>query len=140
MTEKTLTVRTEIALRYSDSDAMGVVWHGNYIQYFEDGREAFGEKYGLKYLDVYDNDFVTPLINVNCEYLKPLKYGDKAIIETRYVDSQAAKIIFEYTIFRASDNEVAAKGRSIQVFLTTKGVLHITIPPFFAKWKKKWGL
>ena len=44
---KYLINQTEIAIRFSEVDAMNVVWHGNYLKFFEDGREALGEKYGL---------------------------------------------------------------------------------------------
>ena len=41
-------------VRFSEVDSMKIVWHGNYVHYFEDGREAFGKKYeGLSYLDMY---------------------------------------------------------------------------------------
>ena len=41
-----------ITVRFSETDPLGIVWHGNYIKYFEDGREAFGRKYGISYLNV----------------------------------------------------------------------------------------
>ena len=140
MKKKTLFARTEIEVRYSDADPMGVVWHGNYIKYFEDGREAFGKKYGLSYLNIYRKKFMVPLVDIKCEFKKPLRYGDKAIIETRFIDSPVAKVIFEYSIYRSKDKELAAAGSSTQVFLNDKGELHLTIPEFFSEWKRKYGL
>jgi len=134
---KTLSEKKEFTVRLSDTDTLGVVWHGNYIQYFEDGREAFGEKYGIRYLDIYEHDIVAPLVDIKCEYLSPLRYGDKAIVETTFINNPAAKIVFEYVIYQASDNKIVARGSSTQAFLTTKGEFQITVPPFFADWKKK---
>ena len=130
----------KVKVRYSEADAIGVVWHGNYLRYFEDGREAFGEKYGLEYLDVYSNNFITPLVKINCDFLSPLKYGETAIVETKFIQTKAAKIIFEYGIYRESDNQKVATGSSTQVFVTTKGEFSITVPDFYQNWKLKNGL
>ena len=119
---------------------MKIVWHGNYLKYFEDGRESFGVKYHLGYLDVYRHNVMIPIVQVRCDFKKPLVYGDTAIVETRFVNSDAAKILFEYTIYRSSDNEIAATGSSMQVFLTPEGELLLTPPPFFTEWKKLWGI
>lgn len=137
---RTLTNRTEVPVRFSEVDALGIVWHGHYLKFFEDGREAFGKDYGLGYLDIYREKFATPLVNINVDFKKTVKYGDSVIIETTYIDSPAAKIIFHYRIYRASDNELVAKGESTQVFMNLDHELYITLPPFFEAWKKKNGL
>ena len=130
----------EIAVRFSEVDAMNIVWHGNYVKYLEDGREAFGGKYGIQYLDFFDREVMVPIVNVELDYKKPLRYGDKAIVEVRYVDCEAAKLKFEYTIYRSSNMEVVATAKSVQVFLNTKMELLLTFPDFFIQWKKKWLL
>jgi acyl-CoA thioester hydrolase len=132
--------RKEVIVRFGEVDSMRIVWHGNYIKYFEDGRESFGAKYNLGYLDVYRHKVMIPIVKVTCDYKKPLEYGDTAIVETRFVNSEAAKILFEYTIFRKSDNELVATGSSMQVFLTPERELLLTAPQFFIDWKKKWGI
>jgi len=135
-----LTDRKEIIVRFSEVDSMKIVWHGNYIKYFEDGRESFGTKYGIGYLDVYKHHIMIPIVKVDCDYKKPLEYGDTAIVETRYVNSEAAKILFEYNIYRKTDNELVATGSSMQVFLTPERELLLTSPQFFIDWKKRWGI
>jgi acyl-CoA thioester hydrolase len=135
-----LVDRKEIPVRFSEVDSMKIVWHGNYLRYFEDGRESFGLVYNLGYLDVYRHKVMIPIVKVNCNFLKPLVYGDTAIVETRFIESEAAKIQFEYKIFRKSDNELMATGSSMQVFLTPEGELLLTPPEFFTGWKKKWGI
>ncbi|MCX6250646.1 MAG: acyl-CoA thioesterase [Bacteroidetes bacterium] len=135
-----LTDRKDITVRFGEVDSMRIVWHGNYLKYFEDGRESFGIKYNLGYLDVYKYEIMIPIVKITCDYKKPLVYGDEAIIETRYVNTDAAKIQFEYRIFRKSDNEVVATGTSVQVFLTPQGELLLTSPEFYIGWKKKWGI
>jgi acyl-CoA thioester hydrolase len=135
-----LTDRIEIKVRFGEVDSMKIVWHGNYIKYFEDGRESFGLKYNLGYLDVYKHNVMIPIVKVNCDFKRPLVYGDEAIVETRYINTDAAKIVFEYRVLRKSDNEVMATGSSTQVFLTPQGELLLTSPEFYTGWKKKWGI
>jgi acyl-CoA thioester hydrolase len=135
-----LTDRKEIAVRFSEVDSMKIVWHGNYVKYFEDGRESFGLKYNLGYLDVYKHKVMIPIVKVNCNFLKPLVYGDTAVVETKFINSDAAKIQFEYSIYRKQDMELMATGYTMQVFLTPEGELLLTSPEFFLGWKKKWGI
>jgi acyl-CoA thioester hydrolase len=134
--QTTLFHSSQVPVRFSEVDALGIVWHGHYIKFFEDGREAFGNKYGLSYLDVYKYKFATPLVNIHVDFKKTVKYGDSVIIETTFINSPAAKIIFNYKIFRVSDNELVATGSSTQVFINMEHELLITVPAFFEEWKK----
>lgn len=135
-----LTDRKEILVRFSEVDSMRIVWHGNYLKYFEDGRESFGLKYSLGYLDVYKHNVMIPLVKIACDYKRPLAYGDTAIVETIYVPTEAAKIVFNYNVFRKHDMELMATGSSVQVFLTPQGELLLTAPEFYTGWKQVWGL
>ncbi|MDR2382819.1 MAG: acyl-CoA thioesterase [Prevotellaceae bacterium] len=133
------TVRVKI--RFSEIDSMGVVWHGNYIRFFEDAREAFGIKYGIPYLDVYYNGYYTPIVSINCEYKAPLKYGNEVLVEIIYFDTPAAKIIFKYNIYNATTGVLVATGDSVQVFFSiADNCLSISNPAFFEKWKQKMRL
>ncbi len=134
-----LTVVSEIRIRFNETDALGIVWHGNYIIYFEDGREAFGRVHRISYLDVMKNGYTTPIVKSVCEHKLPLKYGDVVRIETTFVDTPAAKMIFKYKIFKEGDL-LACSGETTQVFLDKEGNLSLNIPSFFEEWKKKIGL
>ncbi len=127
---------TKIRVRFSEVDPLGIVWHGNYITYIEDGREAFGEKYNISYLHVKSQGYTTPIIESHCKHRGILKYGDIATIETTFVDSPAAKLIFKYKIFNP-EGKIACTGKTIQVFIDDNGELSLTLPTFFAAWKKK---
>ena len=138
---KFLIERTEIAVRFNEADPLGIVWHGHYIRYFEDGREAFGNSHGLSYLDFYRQGFVVPVVKVNCDYKRSLRYGDRVLVESRFLPCEAAKLIFEYTLFNVKTNELVAKGSSLQVFLDKEtSSLQLINPPFFREWKKQHGL
>ena len=134
-----LTVSHEIRVRFNEVDSLGIVWHGHYITYFEEGREAFGRKHGLAYLDVFDNGYTTPIVKTTLEHKLSLRYGEVARIETTIVDTPAAKMIFRFTIFNTK-NEIVCTGETIQVFLDSNGELMLTNPSFYEEWKKKVGL
>jgi acyl-CoA thioester hydrolase len=117
-------------------DVLGIVWHGHYIKYFEDGREDFGRKYGLGYMDFYREGFLVPIVSIQCDYKRPLIYGDELNIRTVYEPSDAAKLIFHYFIYRNNEQELVAQGKSVQVFLSRADQqLQIINPPFFESWK-----
>lgn len=140
MKDKELYTLTEIPVRFSEVDSMQIVWHGHYIKYMEEGREAFGKKYGIGYMDWKAMGYMVPLVSVSCDFRKPLQYGDMAVVETRLVDTEAAKIIYSFRIYRKSDNELMATGQSTQVFLDMGRELILTLPEAFAQWKAKHGL
>ena len=139
--KKELTDRTEILVRFNEADPLGIVWHGHYIRYFEDGREAFGNMHGIGYLEVYKLGFVIPVVSVQCDFKRSLRYGDRVIVETKYIPTEAAKMKFTYRLFNAATGQVVATGSSVQVFLSKDdSVLQLANPPFFEDWKKKHDL
>ena len=124
--------RTTIKVRFSEIDSMQIVWHGEYVRYFEDGRESFGKHYGLGYM--------VPIVELNCQFKQSLSFGEEVIIETRYISCEAAKIKFEYVLYRATDNNIVATGSTTQVFLNTNRELELATPAFYQEWKKKWNI
>lgn len=136
---ESLSVDKQIRVRFNETDPLGIVWHGNYITYFEDGREAFGREHGISYLDVQRNGFTTPIVKSTCEHKLPLRYGEMATIKTTFVNTPAAKMIFRYTITNA-ENQTVCKGETTQVFLDQNGNLSLNTPAFFESWKKNAGL
>lgn len=84
-----LTDRTTIKVRFSEIDSMQIVWHGEYVRYFEDGREAFGKRYGLDYMSIYREGYVVPIVDLTCQFKQPLSFGEEAIVETRFIHSDA---------------------------------------------------
>ncbi len=136
---KSLMSKIKIRVRFSEVDSMGIAWHGSYVKYLEDGREAFGREFDLGYMDVFNKGFFTPIVKMNLDYKLPLRYEDEAIIETKYIYNDAAKIIFEYRIL-STDNKLLASAKTIQVFVDISGKLQLSTPDFFIDWKKKYKL
>lgn len=134
-----LTVSEKVRVRFNETDALGIVWHGYYITYFEDGREAFGRKHGISYMDISKSGYTTPIVKSICEHKLSLRYGDLIRVETNIVATPAAKMIFRFKIYNIND-EIVCTGETVQVFLNKEGNLMLTNPPFYEEWKQKVGL
>lgn len=123
-------------IRFSEVDSMNIVWHGNYMQYFEDAREAFGKVYDLDYLTIFHHGYYAPLVDISFSYRHPLAYGMKPVITIDYLPTDSAKIIFEYTIHDSENGATIATGRSVQVFMDMNYELVLCNPSFYEEWKK----
>ena len=132
-----LSAEKIIDIRFSEVDAMNIVWHGRYAAYFEDARETFGKKYGLEYLYIYENGYFTPIVELHFSYKRPLQYQHQARIVITYRPTEAAKLIFDYEIYDLKTNELAATGYSVQVFVNLEHQLSLTAPDFFVEWNRK---
>ena len=138
--QQQLKIETEIRIRFNEVDSMGIVWHGSYVSYFEDGREAFGRAFGLDYLSIRDEGYYVPLVQLDFSFKNPLTYGDTAIVEVSYIPCKTAKILFNYRILSADKKTVIATGSSTQVFLDTERNLVLYMPEFYEQWQKKQGV
>ena len=136
-----LTAVARIEIRFNECDPLGIVWHGNYVNYFQEGREAFGKKYNLDYMEMYHNGFATPIVHLATDFKRTLQYKDIALVETTMRNTPAAKIIFDYIIRNEKTGELICKGTTTQVFVTGKQMeLSLVIPEVFADLKKQNGL
>ena len=125
-------------IRFSEIDAMHVVWHGAYAKYLEDAREHFGHVYGLSYGLIADNGYFAPLVDFSIQYKKPLTYDMMPEITIIYRPTEAAKIVFDYEIHNTADGELMATGHTVQVFMTRDYELVWATPDFYETWKKQW--
>ena len=127
---------SNINVRFGEVDSMGIVWHGNYVKYLEDGREAFGKKYGLGYMDVFNkHGFMLPIVKLDIDYKNQLFYEDEAEITVSLIENAASKLIFEYELRRKKDNLLIIKALSIQIFMNKDRKLELNTPEFFKQWK-----
>ena len=135
-----LSHTSKFRVRFNETDPLGIVWHGHYVTYLEDGREAFGEKFGISYKDIQNAGLFAPIVKCTVDYKLPLRHGDWASIETTHINQAAAKLHFTYKIFN-EEGQLVATGETIQVFTDQeKGELFLSNPPFFEEWKKKYDL
>ena len=136
-----IEVSVIIKIRFSDTDAMGIVWHGNYLKFFEDGREEFGNRYNMSYLEVYNQGFFTPIVKSEVAHKAPIYYGEEVQVIVKYIPTKAAKIIFEYEVKNITTGKVCALGKTIQVFLNKESrELELFAPDFYLEWEHHLGI
>ena len=123
MREHQFTVR----VRYAETDQMGVVYHGNYAQYFEMGRVEWLRNMGVSYKWMEENGVMLPVVSLNINYKKPARYDDLLRVKTIYKNQTSVKIEFDYEIYNES-NELLTIGSSILVFVDMK-TGRPTLPP-----------
>lgn len=100
--------RTEIEVRYSETDQMGVVYHANYLVWFEVARSHFIKDLGFDYLELENRGLLFPIREVHIEYYRPCHYGEKIFVETRVIDFNAVKTTYEQTVYNDT-GELKAK-------------------------------
>lgn len=107
---------TSIRVRYQETDKMGVVYHSNYLVWFEIGRTEFFRSLGLEYKTMEEENVLVPVVEVSCKYKLPAKYDDEIIVRTRVTEFKSVKIRFNYEIIRKVDKEVLATGQTTHAF------------------------
>ena len=123
-------------VRFEEVDSMGIVWHGRYAGYFEDGRVALGHKYGISYSDFIRHRNPVPIRQINIEYIAPLFFENEIEIEAILHWSEAARINFEYVIRRNGNN--VCVGYTVQLMLDENLELSLSPPPFYLEFLEKW--
>lgn len=88
----------ELRVRYSETDQMGVVYHGNYLPYFEVGRVEWLRNQGISYKSMEENGVALPIVNINISYKKPARYDDLLTVVTKFKNQSSVKIEFECKI------------------------------------------
>ena len=133
-----LSATLRFKIRFSEIDAMRVVWHGAYAKYFEDAREYFGQQFGLGYLLIEQEGYFVPIVDLQFQYKQPLRYGMEPEITITYHPTDAAKIVFDYEIRDSATQAVMVTGRSVQVFMDHDYQLVLYTPAFYQAWKDRY--
>ncbi len=127
-----LSATTNRKVRFEEVDPLGIVWHGRYPSYFEDGRVAFGDKFDLSYITMRKENFYAPIVKMHIDYHHPLKYHEEMTIISTLHWSDAAKLNFEYEILTES-GQVATTGYTVQLLTNLDKDTLMTRPEFVEK-------
>jgi acyl-CoA thioester hydrolase len=113
--------QSRVRVRYAETDQMGVVYHTNYLVWFEVARTDLLRNAGWTYREMEAEGFFLPVIEVECQYHQPAKYDDDVDIRTTGALLSPARLKFEYEAVRAADGVVLASGHTIHVVLDRTG-------------------
>jgi acyl-CoA thioester hydrolase len=116
-----------VRVRYSETDQMGVVYHGNYAQYFEMGRVEWLRNLGISYKQMEEDGIMLPVVSLNINYKKPARYDNLLRVKTIFKSQTTVKIEFDYEIYNEED-ELLTIAKSILVFVNIK-TGRPTVPP-----------
>ncbi len=125
-------------VRFQEVDLMGVVWHGRYAEFFEDGRSAVGKANGLDYRDFFREKIKAPVVRFEIEYGRSLLPGDTFRIETSLHWSEAVRLNHSYLIRRETDGLIMARGSTVQLLLDAQDQLLLVWPEYFQRLRERW--
>ena len=136
-TPKPLVVTVERRVRFEEIDLLGMVWHGRYPSYFEDGRIAFGDRYGLAYQTFILHKTMAPVVQMHFDYKTPLRFDETFRICTRLHWSEAARLNFSYTLEK-DETTVVATGYTVQLLTEPDGTVLLVVPEWMRDFREKW--
>lgn len=111
--------QVEIRVRYSETDQMGVVYHGNYIPYFEIGRVEWLRNKGISYKSLEESGIALPIVSMTLNYKKSARYDDLLTVKTIFKKQSSVKIEFDCEIW-SEKNELLTTASFILVFVNLK--------------------
>jgi acyl-CoA thioester hydrolase len=106
---------------YADTDQMGVVYHANYLRFFETGRSELMRAQGYPYQALERDGFMLPVVEAVAHYKLPARYDDILLIRTRLTDVRRASFAFEYEICRDSDGKLLCTGKTLHACVARDG-------------------
>ena len=124
--------QVEVRVRYSETDQMGVVYHGSYIPYFEIGRVEWLRNKGISYKSLEENGIALPIVSMTLNYKKPARYDDLLTIKTKFKNYSSVKIEFDCEI-RSEQNELLTTAHFILVFVNMKTGRPMVAPDYILK-------
>ncbi len=132
-----LTVSTSRRVRFEEIDPLRIVWHGRHVSYFEDGRVAFGRKYGLSYTQFMTKKIAAPIVQLHIDYMAPLTFDQEISIETTLHWCEALKLNFEFKV-KNQQGMLAATGYTVQLITDLKGNVLFLPPDWIAEFRENW--
>ena len=127
-----MTGETRIRVRYAETDQMGVVYHSNYLIWFEVGRVELIRQMGLDYKSMEREEGAgIAVVEATVRYKAPARYDDELIVRTRIAGVRGSIIRFTYTIHRAEDNLLLTEGATTHI-VVGPGMKRVPMPPRYA--------
>jgi acyl-CoA thioester hydrolase len=111
--------RTQLTVRYAETDMMGFVYHANYLPWFEIGRTHLLKANGLPYRQLEADGYRLPVLEITAKFLRPALYDDTLTILTTLREKPVLRIKLEYEVLRGED--LIATGHSLHAFINLRG-------------------
>ena len=128
-----LISKREIEVRYAETDQMGVVYHANYLVWLELGRTQLVRDLGFNYSDMEKEGIVSPVLEVNIKYKKPLRYGETATVHTWIEEYSPLKTRYGYEIFN-EEGELSAAAETVNTCVKKDTFRPVSLKRQFPEW------
>ncbi|MCA1030193.1 acyl-CoA thioesterase [Bacillus timonensis] len=128
-----LISKKEVEVRYAETDQMGVVYHANYLVWMELGRTQLIKDLGFSYAQMEKEGVLSPVIDLQIAYKRPLRYGDVATVNTWIDYYDGIKVVYGYEIYTPT-GELAIKSTSSHVCVKGDTFRPIRINRLFPEW------
>lgn len=122
--------RTELRVRYAETDQMGYVYYGNYAAYYEVGRVELMRQLGTSYRKIEESGLILPVRDFTVRYFKPAFYDDLITVETRIEEMPTARIKFSYDIFNENGDLLTSASTTL-VFVSKETGRPVSAPKSF---------
>ncbi|TLS51039.1 acyl-CoA thioesterase [Paenibacillus antri] len=107
-----------VRVRYQETDAMGVVYHGNYLTWFEIARTDWTRAHGFAYRAIEERGLLLPVVDITIQYKHPARYDDEVVVRCRIKELGPVRLSFEYEIARADEpDRLLVAGTSTHVWV-----------------------
>lgn len=107
---------------YADTDRSQVVYHANYLRYFEFGRTSLMRDAAYAYREIEESGYVYPVIQIGVTYYTPLYYDDAMWIHTRPAELERVRLQFDYIITDESRTKIICKGFTRHCAVNASGI------------------
>ncbi len=125
--------KTEIRVRYADTDQMHFVYNGKYLEYFEVGRTEMLREIGLAYSVIENKGYQLPVLETFVKFISPAFYDDILTVEFFMKECPSFKIRIDYKIYRKINNSLVAEGYTEHVFIKEQTKKPSRLPFFFTE-------
>ncbi|NRF92230.1 acyl-CoA thioesterase [Paenibacillus frigoriresistens] len=126
----------QFRVRYEETDQMGVVYHANYLTWFEMGRTELIRELGYPYRRIEEKGLLLPLVEAEVKFKKPARYDDLVCVNTRVIDMSSVRLHFAYEVRKVSEEMMALTADSVALptgeLLVTGATRHVWVNP---SWK-----
>ncbi|NLL52170.1 MAG: acyl-CoA thioesterase [Peptococcaceae bacterium] len=131
------TSKKEIQITYADTDMMGIIYHANYLKWFELGRTELIKELGFNYQDMEMAGYAAPVYEVKVTYKKPVRYGDLIYVETWIEENTGVKTVYGYQIVD-DQGLVFAQGTTTHIVVRKDNFKPIQFKKVFPGWFQKY--
>ena len=121
LVKETISGETKLRVRYAETDKMGVVYHSNFVIWFEVGRVELLRQLGFQYseMEAEDNCHI-PVVDLRVRYKSPALYDDEIVVRTQIKKVRSSLLHFSYEIFREADRTLLATGETMHIIVNNK--------------------